>query len=307
MLYDNKRRWRWLIQNCTLWSPALREIEQRYRKWKEKQNPKRQTWRAVPIIANPVGEKLGPKDDEPPSDIGSYESDDGFVVRNNEDEDESEVESNLWSSGEEEDITEDFESNGVQIDEEMLRLSESNHDGSSSSSLPSLSNLSKPKRTKKISLRKARLISRENAKGASEELAVHADSESGSNLSPLPRRRRLVRAGVSSDRILAQNDHAESSGEEGIPSLHAPLSEDDSDDVIITSNRQHRRRHPIANQGSALRISSEDDSDNAVLTTPTRKRRPARKTSQSAAPEDSDDVVPISGKRRKRNLSIPPE
>ena len=125
-------------------------------------------------------------------------------------------------------------------------------------------------------------------------------------MSPLPRRRRLVRAGASSDRILAQNDHAESSGEEGISSLHAHLSEDDSDDVIITSDRKRRRRHLIANQKSPLRISSEDDSDNDVLTTPTRKRRPARKTSQSAIPEDSDDVVPISGKRRKRNLSILP-
>lgn len=302
MLYDNKRRWRWLVQNCGKWGPALREIELRYRKWKEKQTPKSQTGRAVPIIANPVGEKLGLRDDEPPSDTGSYESDDGFIVRSGEDENESEVEHNFLSSGEEEDITEDFESNEVQIDEEIPSLSENDHDGSSSLSLPSLSNLSKPKKFKKISSRKSRLASRKYAKVSSNELTVHADSESDPNSSPLPRRRRLVRARVSSDRILAQNGHTESSGGEGISSPHIPLSGDDSDDVIITSDRKRRVRHPIVSRGSALKISSEDDSDNAPLATPTRKRH---KISQSAASEDSDDVMPMSGKRRKRNLSIP--
>ncbi|PQE06120.1 hypothetical protein CJF30_00005056 [Rutstroemia sp. NJR-2017a BBW] len=91
------RKWRWLIKEHRVWRPRLLAIAAQYEEYLATHRRKQPSHRSRPIIVNPVGERLGRMDDEPPSDGGDYESDDGFVVadsddlnddHDNEDEDE---------------------------------------------------------------------------------------------------------------------------------------------------------------------------------------------------------------------------
>ncbi|KAI0026250.1 hypothetical protein F4780DRAFT_17792 [Xylariomycetidae sp. FL0641] len=94
VLYGQPRKWRWLLQNCTKWSKVLRDIERRYLQYRASRPPRRTGGpRAPRVVVNPVGERLGPRDDYPSSDnyYEDYDSDDGFVVRT-EDEDSEDYE-----------------------------------------------------------------------------------------------------------------------------------------------------------------------------------------------------------------------
>ncbi|PQE03537.1 hypothetical protein CJF31_00010110 [Rutstroemia sp. NJR-2017a BVV2] len=79
------RKWRWLIKEHRLWRPRLLAIAAQYEEYLASHRRKQPSYRSRPIIVNPVGERLGRMDDEPASDGGDYESDDGFVVADSED------------------------------------------------------------------------------------------------------------------------------------------------------------------------------------------------------------------------------
>lgn len=82
VLYDAPRRWRWLINNCWKWREDLLDIHRRYKIWRSKRPPKHyHAPRAPREVVNPMGEKLGLRDDGVASDADeSYDSDDGFIV-----------------------------------------------------------------------------------------------------------------------------------------------------------------------------------------------------------------------------------
>ncbi|KAI1138853.1 hypothetical protein F5Y05DRAFT_352633 [Hypoxylon sp. FL0543] len=114
VLYTRPRRWTWLLKNCTHWAPALKNIRDRYLVYKRKHPRRRPVSRAKPLILNPTGLSLGPRDDGLASDADeSYDSDDGFVVRSDEEIEEEE--------GEESDH-DDLFSDDEEQEEETIRI-----------------------------------------------------------------------------------------------------------------------------------------------------------------------------------------
>ncbi|KAI9650675.1 hypothetical protein NHQ30_000697 [Ciborinia camelliae] len=136
---NQPRKWRWLITpgNCR-WRPRLLEIDRQYQKWLEGHRRKPSQYRKRPEIVNPRGERLGREDDGAASDVGSYVSDDGFVVA---DEDEASDD----DEGEDtESDTEIFEENESHVDrrgednKELDASSDSETVESDTDSLPNL-------------------------------------------------------------------------------------------------------------------------------------------------------------------------
>ncbi|CZR61970.1 uncharacterized protein PAC_11867 [Phialocephala subalpina] len=92
LIHRSKYRWRWYItKGDPQYRPRLLEIEQRWERWRAsrpRKTPKEK--RVVGLQMNKRGQKLGPWD-EIPVDVGQYESDEGFVVfTESEDEDQDE-------------------------------------------------------------------------------------------------------------------------------------------------------------------------------------------------------------------------
>ncbi|KAF7958529.1 hypothetical protein EAE96_002071 [Botrytis aclada] len=113
-IYKSKpQKWRWLLEN-TDWAPILKAIAREYDAWLLK-NPSRQksASQSRPVIVNPVGERLGPRDDGVAFDDEFYISDDGFVVL---DEDESSDEDETGGLETDEEVDESTTTEDCEVD-----------------------------------------------------------------------------------------------------------------------------------------------------------------------------------------------
>lgn len=170
------------MRNCDFWSPELKSIEQRYRAW-ELAHPRRHRARASRVVLNRVGMRLGPGDDRPASDNDEdYDSDGGFVVADDEVEQEMEEDSSGW---EEESQTE-FEDEQVDEDVEVaddptVRAVAHPEAEDSDASLPSISEVFRAAVAKKAQ-REAERASKPPSQGRSRPHANSVASKSSSNL-----------------------------------------------------------------------------------------------------------------------------
>ncbi|KAI1462301.1 hypothetical protein F4805DRAFT_410111 [Annulohypoxylon moriforme] len=165
-LYNAPRRWNWLVQN-TVWGPELRGIQKRWLAWKAKHPRRPPVSRARPVIQNPVGSRLGPRDDGVASDIDEpYDTDDGFIVSDGDmGESDLDWDEDEWLDDEDDEDVEYFtdgEKSGDDTatleDEEMIRTPSNHgghgghdgHDGDSDSSvsLPSVAEIVRRSATK---------------------------------------------------------------------------------------------------------------------------------------------------------------
>ncbi|KAI0885139.1 uncharacterized protein GGS22DRAFT_139460 [Annulohypoxylon maeteangense] len=156
VLYAAPRKWNWLVKN-TVWGPELVGIEKRFIAWRARHPKKQPASRARPVILNPVGRRLGPADDRVASDNDeSYDSDDGFVVSDNE-MDDSDWDEDEWKDDEDSEDVEYFTDGEVSNDEtatlqdeEMAEApSDRDFDSDSSISLPSVAEIARRSAAKK--------------------------------------------------------------------------------------------------------------------------------------------------------------
>lgn len=97
-------QWIWNKQLEGPHGDDLKEILERWQRWKARHPRARPVNRAPPVIVNPKGQRLGRRDDGVASDNDEdYTSDDGFVVRSDEDE-EGETESGSERNTSEDDL-----------------------------------------------------------------------------------------------------------------------------------------------------------------------------------------------------------
>ncbi|KAI1415157.1 hypothetical protein F5Y13DRAFT_156753 [Hypoxylon sp. FL1857] len=271
VLYTRPERWRWLLRNCRHWAPALRNIEERYRAYRRKHPRRVPASRAPAMIVNPTGERLGPHDDRPASDNDeSYDSDDGFVVRSDEEIEESEASDldDLFSDEEDE-------------EEETVHVP-SDQDGvgaDSDDSLPSLSEIVKSSPTKKTPdkskhgstpyfMKRSRLhaISPTSEPSPSRRHALSSSGDDEPIISPFKKAR-------TSRRIL------DSDSEEG------ESSQTIADCIVVGAMSPGPSRTKNAHS-NVIVISSDSDTDNQACEPRSQKSRPS---AADLEPIDSDD------------------
>lgn len=133
VLYTRSRRWTWLVNN-TVWGPELKDLERRHRAYRRRAL----TRQARPVIMNPVGMRLGWRDDLPALDNDEdYDPDDGFVMQSDD-----EIEYDDGYEGPEEPLSSEEEETGEAIKDNISANRSQDHDdpeaNDSDSSLPSL-------------------------------------------------------------------------------------------------------------------------------------------------------------------------
>ncbi|KAF7913749.1 uncharacterized protein EAF01_000155 [Botrytis porri] len=172
-IYKSKpRKWRWLLKNSR-WAPILKAIAREFDEWLLKKPPRNQpASRNRPVIVNPVGERLGPGDDEVASNDESYITDDGFV-------DESSDEHETRESETDEEVDESTTAGACEVDQNTFPNLESSASDTPEEVLPGTSSVSRSPKRKPLEI--------------SEDFASLSDSGDESEAIVSPGKRRMTR------------------------------------------------------------------------------------------------------------------
>ncbi|KAI0840095.1 hypothetical protein F5Y06DRAFT_248068 [Hypoxylon sp. FL0890] len=285
VLYTRPRRWRWLIKNCGHWAPALRNIEARFRVYRRKHPRRRPVSRAPAMVVNPTGESLGLRDDRVASDNDeSYDSDDGFVVRSDE-----EIEEDYYA-----DDLDDLFSDEEEQDEEMVDIPSSEEEVDadvSDDSLPSLNEIVQSSPAKKTPNR-----------------SKHGPNPYFMNRSRLQATSPVSESSPSRPQVLSSSD------DDDVPlispfkrgRISRPILDSDSEpgepsraisDCIVVGGLSPRPSRTKNNPSAVVVISSDSDTDNQAREPRNQKSRPS---ASDTKPIDSDDEPLVPKLRRER-------